>query len=373
MKDAMQKDLLCKHFNAQGWYVQPEIPVFHKGGIHEKKKLITDIDVLALRPGTNLHWELILGDCKTLKGQSPANRALWLRGLMEVFSASSGIIILQRERKIEEDHKLFAASLKITLLDEGEFKKYDHAIIYPEGSSNNILSLNDILGLLNISKNYIKLKTFCNFIYGFLWNEANRIELLRRVIGEAQSVSKEIDPNKPEHLALVLDATGIFSIGLAECVGNIFSQYLQPDKFNDLNDALKIIIWGGHERYNFINKLRHDLIIAKGLKPSSTNTLALPIWDDFLQLVRNMLENPRLVFLLPQLFRQAAIDVLKKRDFLKYTNPSNLLLIKYAMLTSNYFCQAATLPPQTRQSLEAMFVKRQSELVEKNNKVKSTT
>lgn len=363
MKDIFQKDLLCRHFGAQNFYIQPEVPVFHKGGIHEQKKLITDIDVLALRPGLDLRWNLVLGDCKTLKGQSPANRVLWLCGLMKYFSAPTGIIILQRKQSIEQDHKLFAASLGITLIGEEEFDKYDRAIIYPEGSSKSISSVDSLLELRTVFARYATLKKFCEFIYGFAWNETNKMELLRKVIGETQSIAQEMDPTKAEHLALILDSISVFAIGLAECVGTIFNQYLQPNTQTQLDEALKVVIWGGRAHYQFVAKLRQELMLAKGIEPGPEGALSLPHWESFLQLVRGMLECPQLVFSLPQLLRQVAIDVYNSRDILSNTDHGDLLLIKFAMLTSNYFCRAAKLPAQTRETLEAKFVKRQSEIV----------
>lgn len=370
IKDSMQKDMLCRHFAAQNYYVQPEVPVFHKGGLHERKKLITDIDVLALRPSSDLRWELVLADCKTLKGQSPANRVLWLRGLMECFSASSGVIMLQRKQTIESDHKLFAASLRINLIDEEEFERFDNAIIYPGGSSQYPLSVQDINKLKLLYNRYNKLQNFCEYIYGFVWSENSRFELLRKVIGEAQSISQEIDPDKIEHLALTLDAAGVFAVGLAECVGTIFNQYLQPETIAQLDDALKVVIWGGRSQYDFIAKLRHEVALAKGRQPGPEGSLSLPSWDGFLHLVRNMLENPRLSFSVPQLLREAALDMYYDRNFLLNTGKQELLLIKFAMLTCNYFCKAARFPVQTRQLLEKKFVKKQSDLAQHSEREK---
>ena len=85
-KDLHQKDMLCKHFSSLGWFAQPEVVVFHKGGVYEQKRIITDVDVLGLRPSTNLSWEIILGDCKTLKGQSPAKSCPLVAGVNGLFS-----------------------------------------------------------------------------------------------------------------------------------------------------------------------------------------------------------------------------------------------------------------------------------------------
>ena len=368
MKDVKQKDMLCRHFGSQDWYVQPEVKVFHRGGLLEHKKPITDIDVLALRPGANLNWELVLGDCRTLKGQSPVNRAIWLRGLMEYFSASSGVILLQKKQPIEQDHKLFAASLGIALLDESEFLTYDKALIYPSGSSNFPLSLENLYELSKITHRYPSLKSFGEYIYILSWNEPNRLELIRKVIGEGQNISREIDPKKTDHLSLVLEAAGLFAIGLAECVGIIFNQYLKPEKLGQLDDALKVIIWGGRSQYEFIAKLRSDFMEAKGIQPKSGGVLALPYWDKFLQLVRNMLEAPRTAFSVPQILRRAAIDVNQGNAFLSNTNSTDLLLIKLAMLTSEYLCRASKFPADTMDALLSLFAKKQSEIVHSPNK-----
>jgi hypothetical protein len=363
IKDSMQKDMLCRHFAAQNYYVQPEVPVFHRGGVHEHKKLITDIDVLALRPSSDLRWELVLADCKTLKGQSPANRVLWLRGLMEHFSASSGVIMLQRKQTIESDHKLFAASLRINLIDEEEFEHFDKAILYPDGTSRYPLSATSINEIKLLYHKYQKLKDFSGYIYNYVWSEKSRFESIRKVIGEARSISKEIDPNNTQHLALTLDAAGVFAVGLAECVGTIFNQYLQPETLNELDEALKIVIWGGRAQYDFIAKLRQEVIAAQGKQPHPEGALSLPSWDSFLQLVRSMLDNPYLSFSVPQLLRKAAHDVYFGRDFLANTAKQDLLLIKYAMSTCNYFCKAAIFPAQTREVLDKKFIKKQSDLV----------
>jgi len=365
IKDTDQKDMVCRHFTAQNYYVQPEVNVFYKGGVHENRKLITDIDVLALRPGLDLRWELVLADCKTLKDQSPANRILWLRGLMEYFSAISGMIVLRRTKAIENEHKLFAASLRINLIDEAEFHTFDKVIIYPAGSSQHYISAKSINELKFIHNKYQKLKNFCDYIYGYAWNEENLLQLTRKIIGEAQTIYQEIDPNKPEHLALTLDAAGLFAIGLAECIGMIFNQYLQPRTLNELDNALKIIIWGGKSQYELFAKLRHEILITKGLEPRPEGSLTLPFWEQFLNLVRNLLENPRLCFYIPQIMREAAIDVYSNRDFLANRSKDDLLLVKFAMLVTNYFCKAVKFPPQTNEFLERKFIKKQSDLTHK--------
>jgi len=76
-----------------------------------------------------------------------------------------------------------------------------------------------------------------------------------------------------------------------------------------------------------------------------------------------MLENPKLSFSVPQLLRRSALDTYQGNDFLTSVSKDDLLLVKYGMLTIDYFCQAAKFPVQTREILEKKFIRKQSELV----------
>lgn len=365
-KDAHQKDLLIKHFAASGWYVQPETVVSYRFGVQGQKKNITDIDVLALRCSSNLRWESVLGDCKTLKNVSPVNRVLWVRGLMDFIGASNGIIVLQKGKPIELDHKLFGANIQVTLLDEQEFDTFDKALVFPRGSSAYPLNLRDLTTLRELPARYPALRSLTEYVYSLAWAEKERIMLIRKIIGEVLAVSKEIDPAKPEHLALVLDAASVFAIGLSECVGIVFNEYLHPKTSADLDDALKVIIWGGRENYDFISKLRTDLMLAKGFP---TEELSLPSWEIFIQLARNLLDNPKLAFSVPQLLRMSSVETLQNRPFLGQYSTSDLLLLKFAMLTVSYLCRAAKLPPQVKDVLESKFVRKQSELAQMAMKI----
>ena len=360
MKDAKQKAQLYNHFIARGWYALTEIPVFYKGAVFANRRLITDVDVLALRPSQGLEWELVLGDCKTLKDHSPANRAVWLRGLMAHFSARSGVVLLKR-KPIDQDHKLFASSFGVTLLDEDEFEHYDRSLIYPAGSKGFESNLKAHQLIRNLPLKYPRLLPFTDYLFAAAWNEGDFLSVLRRVIGEARGVANEIDPKNPAHMALILEAGGIFAIGLAHCVGIIFNQFLQFESPAKLDEGLKLLIWGGRTQYEFIAKLRNDMIASKG-KVAETS-LTLPEWDRFLELIREMLEYPAISFQVPQLLHEAAGCVMSGSNFLPAARQSQLLLLKYAMQTMKYVCRAGKLPVDTERHLTKLFVERQSKLV----------
>lgn len=365
MKDAGQKNLIFRHFSSQRWFTIPEVPVYFEGGEQDSRKLITDIDVFALRPSTNLTWEVVLADCKTLKGQSPANRAIWLTGLMKIYGSRQGIVILQRNKNqaIESDHKLFASTLGISLLEETEFDRFDRAVIYPAGSSNYPYNASDLNSVLNASSFNTRLKALSVFLGSTAWQNADFVSLLRTTIGHVKSVAGELDPKKDEHVSIALMAVSAFAVGLASCTGLIFQRYLQPNSEKQLSDALKVIIWGGKERYDFLSSLRGELMKAKGINKSEDENLSLPQWEKFVQLVRASLEHPRICFDLPHLLQIAALDIRLDQTFLRVCEKQDLEVIKMGLFTTDYMLSASGLPREFQERVSNLLADRMSALV----------
>src|SRR5207248_8780790 len=124
----MLKDALLKHYWAQRCFVQPEVEIIPSETLGRDLRLVTDVDVYALRPHPDLYFERILGDCRTLQKQSPINRALWLGGLMRYIGARAGTLLLKVPGgHIEPDHKLAANKVGVVLIDEADFSLFDRA------------------------------------------------------------------------------------------------------------------------------------------------------------------------------------------------------------------------------------------------------
>ena len=92
-------------------------------------------------------------------------------------------------------------------------------------------------------------------------------------------------------------------------------------------------------------------------------TLELPKWNLFVQLIRNILEYPGSAFVVPNLLRRMSSDILLNKHVLLDVAPSNLLSLKYAMLTVGYFCAAGELPHEFEKYLVSELVAVQSRLV----------
>ena len=361
MKDRDLKDLLFRHYWAQRYFVQPEVEIYYAGGTEGSRKLVTDVDIYALRAHPDLRFERVLGDCRTLKGQSPIARALWLRGLAAFLGATTGMILLDTPA-IEADHKLAAEELGILLMTGKDFRIYDRAIVYPAGAAEQVdVSVTDIVALGEVSRRFPAFEALTQYLYHRAFQEPWSGPLLRHVIGQLRGVAKELDPGRPEHLVAFCDASAVFAVGVAECSGRVFHQYLQPEQKSLLSDALKTIIWGGQEQYAFYQSVRQKMLDA--VRHSDVNPgPELPEWNLFMQLVRNILERPAASFHVPWMLRQYAVCLLRGADVAKYVRREDLLTVKFAMLVLDYTCKAVSVPSDFADRIVGPLVSLQSKL-----------
>lgn len=361
MKDSQLKDALFKHYWKQRCFVQPEVAIYCNEGVSGLKKPITDVDIFALRPMPDLSFARVLGDCKTLKGQSPINRSLWLSGLIGFLDAASGCVLLDGDY-IEPDHKLAAYRMNVLLLNRKDFCVYDRSINFPDGSEAVEVGLSDIAKLCSIQQKFPRVSSLTSYLYRDAFREQTFGTLIRHSISNVRSVAAELDPEKTEHLALLCDAAAIFSIGVAQCCGTLFHQYLHPADKGHLSESLKVLIYGGKDQYELNRILRSKLLAAQGKNTETANDLELPEWNCFLQLTRNILERPADAFKVPWLLRHLAFDLLSSRKPLASAIVDDLLAVKYAMLVVEYICRASGVPKPFQEKLVSMTVRVQSDL-----------
>lgn len=371
MRDAGQKDLLYRHFRAQGWFAMVEVPITERRGGGEREKLVTDIDVLALRPTQDLGWDVVIGDCKTKKGESPANRALWVRALMDHMRATRGYLLLRREKQqpIERDHKMFAEGHGVTLLEEDEFAAFDRALLYPAGSSRTPFETAATLRSFyeDVGGRFPRLAPLLRSLTHTAWMEPDPFALMRRLVGVVGGIHAEVDPTHHLHVGIILEASAVFGVALAAGVGRIFHQFLGENDRSTLEDGLRAVVWGGRERYEGMKSLRAFMLKSQGgsgpdLRAAlgdAEEDFGLPNWGTFMQLVRSGMEAPRLMFRIPHMLRVIAME--EAQVLPRLPRPWNPMVLKLAVLTAEYVSVAAKLPKDMTSRLVAALSDRAAE------------
>ena len=97
------------------------------------------------------------------------------------------------------------------------------------------------------------------------------------------------------------------------------------------------------DQYLYWNKL-YQLASQKG----NDNEIELPEWDTFVQLVRQLLEEPYGTSNVPLLLREVAFETMSNEGigytFSKHLAKKYPQSAKFAILISSYICKAAMLP-----------------------------
>ena len=128
LADRNQKELALKYVVSRRWLPQLELDISSYVTTGKSPLSITDVDVFGAIPDESRGFpETSSSIARPKKGESPINRALWQRGLMERVEADRGICIL-RTRSIEADHRYTAARMGVTMLTEDEFPVYVRAM-----------------------------------------------------------------------------------------------------------------------------------------------------------------------------------------------------------------------------------------------------
>lgn len=349
MKDRYQKQKLLQYFISRNWYPQMEVEIFWPDSPSAKPKMITDIDVLALAPSQNGVLRPIIGDCKTLKNQSPINRVFWIKGLMSYLGADYGIVLLSKA--IEGEHKLLANSLNVNLLSDSDFKCYSEATtrkVITDAALCDLERWGRYFSIPTMFPNLLPLFVYCK--NGF-WNEHDSAVQLRHSIAKIQNAHTELNPDSCISIFLFLELCSLFSIALNNICVNTFDKFLWREKKESFEQDLRTQLWGGYENYQFWDQLRKRLMAKTPDEPVSS--LTLPEWPRFIQLVRACMDYPLELSTVPIILKELAFLNLQEQtmlddsyQFIRTLVANNPQAAKCAILAMDYIAKASKLPPE---------------------------
>ncbi len=383
IQDREQKKAALRYAVAKRWFPQLELEVSTYITLSRTPTNITDIDVFAAVPDEFVGFRSIVIDCKTRKGESPINRAMWQKGLITRLGADGGICVL-RVPRIVADHRYTAAQFGVALVAESEFEAFASATapLYklPVGAIANLDLWEKYFA---ISKQFPALAQAIQFSRSSYWMSDGPAEACIRTIFLLTALRAELDPERPEHLAVVADIAALFLHALARIVVRIFAAYLQPGSREDLSTALLMFLYGGRNSYDHLNRIRRMLAqpkarhadpepppsdlfvtdesreVARDQNPGNgqqlqtgQRDLSLPEWSRFVELVRQMLDAPIEVNRSPLLMREigwAALGGVREISDGVSSFSQDLALAspqgaRFAVLGLTYLCRAAILP-----------------------------
>lgn len=357
MKDKDQKLQALKYCIAKRWFPQLEVDVLLTQSLGRRAATVTDLDVYASIPDDFVGYRTVVFDCKTLSRESPVNRCLWLRGVLDRMSADQGFCILKKN-SMEVDHRMEATRLSVILLAEDEFETYAKAtsLRYGEAPAHSATEIawEKYFAIKERNPNLLPSLTFLRSTY---WMQTEPGETCRKLVGSMHEASSELDPMKAEHVAVAIEYSVLFARTLAQIVSFIFRAHLHPRQQHELEEAVRMLLYGGRDAYEHRNELYRLLKVRTGSVAGVS--LALPAWDSFVKLIRQLLDAPNEIAKVPLILRELAFSELvgsSDLHFCKLLCQESPQAARFSILIIDYLFKAVRLPPQFLESAQSKLL-----------------
>ena len=359
LRDRDQKQKALRYATAKRWFPQLEVDVRPAQQLGKRIAFVTDLDVLACVPDDFQGFRLVVFDCKTKAKESAVNRSLWLRGVLDRVRAEIGICIM-RKNAIEPDHKLMATNLNIILLAENEFDIYASATSKDYGGTGaHVADIESWERFYSIGARYPKLNPALEFSRSSYWMLEDAFSGCRRTLAQLQEVRAELDPTKADHVGVACDFAALFARSLATLCSYLFKAYLHPGRQHDLEEAVKLLMYGGRESYEHRNQL-YRLLKEHKIRNGEDDDLGLPERPRLIKLVRQLLDAPVDVSRSPLIVRELSFSYINgstDRAFARTLCQECPQAGRFAVLIVGYLFRAARLPGEFQASVENALLK----------------
>jgi len=358
IKDRGQKKLAARHCAVQGMVPFVEVVVRSSVSMEEAPLNITDIDVLGVEIGPFGRVRRVLFDCKTAKGQSAINRALWASGLRHLVEAEMGFLI--QTKSVPGTHRLAASAMGINIQTEDTFRRYA-ASMSPDflKDSTYLDDMDHWDLLLAAGGSNAALSEIVAFVTTQAALEQPGPKGIRAGLSALMRAAGELDPGKPLHHVIFGCAVSGFLIHAAASVAALKDVFDFGMSRAEFEQRLRYFLWEGRENYEVRQKLRRALYEKFGSGSEQANgDFDLPEWGKLLELMRGYLEAPEALGTLPLVAKEIAFRAdagEPKSDADKRISDllvSNNRARQFIFAASSYLVQAARLPRDFHKSLE---------------------
>lgn len=289
--DLGQKLRLRTLFFAMGYWspLEVELSQFDVSGSLAKRSTLTDLDVLAIRYDGLFAPHRIVGDCKTGRNVSDANRLFWLSGVREYFGADQAYFL---RPSISPHVRAMAPKLKLNVLSEDDLESIEKSLslykfpvpLWDERvyeATSKLWGI-DVSPKSKPTSEQLRTKNVYSYLSYTYWYLDARRNILTLIEHFAQ-VAPFLDEKNPRDVLLAFVGAERFAHCLLDAAAYIHSHGL-----SDIAKYFRVYIYGGpldlREKERFFDLYR---------RVSGTNDTLDPPWlDDVIELLARMLRNP---------------------------------------------------------------------------------
>lgn len=290
-RDLSLKLRLRRVLFSQGYWCPIEVELSHYEhlGTSVKRQSLTDLDVLGLRFDELFTPHRVVGDCKSGRHVSDANRLFWLRGVMDFFGADQAYILRPR---LDAHARAIAPKMGLRVMDETELTRLEKTVgadavgipladpaVHREVSS--LWGIDVPRGQKPTGDQLVLKGVYSHLAYSYWYIEPSR--RLLTLVGQFESAAHLLKSADPRHVLLA----HIGAERLGHCLLDLAS-HVQAQGAADVPRYARIYLYGGplglKDKERFFELLRKATGTAEQLDPS---------WlPDILELLGRFLRNP---------------------------------------------------------------------------------
>lgn len=344
LKDRAQKAQALRLCISKSWLPQLEVNIEPSQRVERTKYLLTDLDVLAITKDPIGAMSKIVFDCKSSPKESPIGRTFWLKGVMDKVGASHGFVFLNDRINISQDHRISASELAITLVRESEISTLERGLGgRPSVSDPPITQIDAWEDFFAVEQKYPSLQPFTSFARSGFWMIRDSGEQCRKCVGKLRSINGELDPTKPEHIAVFGEALTLFILAISNLTNRLFLVLIKPLTEDEFTITMLALLYGGYDNLEVALKIRR--ITAGAAEADHVDIF--PEMKKFEHLIREMLEAPYQTLdaaIATKDIALAALGGLKSSPLLDQTIGANTYTSKFIVLAIDYLQKATRVP-----------------------------
>lgn len=344
LKDRAQKAQALRLCISKSWLPQLEVNIEPSQRIERTKYLLTDLDVLAITKDSIGEISKIVFDCKSSPKESPIGRTFWLKGVMDKVGANHGFVFLNDRLNISQDHRISASELAITLVRESEISTLEKGLGgRPTAADPPITQMDAWEDFFAIEQKYPALQPFTAFARSGFWMIRDPGEQCRKCVGKLRAINEEMDPTKPEHLAVFGEALTLFILAISNLTNRLFLVLIKPLTEEEFTITMLALLYGGYDNLEVALKIRR---ITAGAAESDHVDI-FPEMRKFEHLIREMLEAPYQTLdaaIATKDIALAAVSGSKTSPILDQAISANIYTSKFIVLAIDYLHKATRVP-----------------------------
>jgi hypothetical protein len=339
-KDRYLKQIAIRHCLASGHVPCPEVVIYSPSDLTKTPEALTDLDVVGLEPLDDGGMRRTLVDCKSGK-MSAINRALWASGLLSFTNIENAVVLLKN--RPPENHRLAALKMSVDLHSEDSFTDLA-TLSHPDFNKDRYYQS-------SVDRWQVQQAAYESWSWSRPLFDCCRhltpvsrepAKTFRRLVSELRSIRGELDPAKPAHRAIFLDAVCAMLIlwsSIAKEVRRIYRSDATAEEFVEL---LRFYLWGGQEAF----AIRQEL--ARKFESENAD---LPEWSRLQKFVSHALSEPNQLLPSALASRELSIREVVDKEQNHEKNLSDILkreprVSQFILGASDYLVHAARIPAE---------------------------